>query len=55
MRSAVHTNLPHSHLIPVQVDRINELFVEARDEIEYAKEDAETVCVADKCLPTSCR
>jgi hypothetical protein len=27
----------------VQVDTINEKFVEAREEIEYAREDAETV------------
>lgn len=26
---------------PAQIDTINDLFVEARDEIDYAKEDAE--------------
>jgi len=28
--------------LPFQIDQLNEKFVEARDEIEYAQEDAET-------------
>ena len=34
---------PARVLLYAQVAAINERFVEARDEIEYAKEDAETV------------
>lgn len=30
-----------------EIDKINQLFVEARDEIDYAKEDAETVYFND--------
>ncbi|KAL4448358.1 hypothetical protein ABPG75_005577 [Micractinium tetrahymenae] len=33
----------------MQIESINELFVEARDEIEYAKEDAETVYFNESC------
>lgn len=32
-----------------EIESINELFVEARDEIEYAKEDAETVYFNESC------
>lgn len=32
-----------------QVDEINDKFVEARDEIEYAAEDAETVYFNESC------
>lgn len=32
-----------------EIESINELFVEARDEIDYAKEDAETVYFNESC------
>ncbi len=31
-----------TRVLPVQIDELNDKFVEARDEIEYAQEDAET-------------
>lgn len=36
-------HVPFTCPVPLQVDAVNELFAAARDEIEYAKEEAETV------------
>ena len=45
---------PESHPArALQIDTINQLFVSARDEIEYAKEDAETVYFNDSCKEAS--